>query len=230
MNIGEFLESRVSRHPDKVYLYFEDQEWTYQQFNDRVNQAANAFLQLDIHKGDRVCLMLPNCPEFLFSWLGLNKIGGIMVPINTAFKVSETQYIVEHCEAKGIVAAAETLEVARSIREKSLILKWIALVGNGSRGNSIDILSLWTKSQLQRIFQYRMKTLLPLFILLHGPTKRGNACPSILYFMWSSDDSPSESFSKDRLMVILPFFHMPMPNFIARWELSWCKYYCYSPI
>ncbi len=94
MNIREFLESKVLHHPDTIYLNYEDQRWTYKQFDDRVNQAANAFLSLGVCKGDRVCLMLSNSPEFLFSWFGLNKIGGIMVPINMAFKVPESLYIV----------------------------------------------------------------------------------------------------------------------------------------
>lgn len=107
------------RHPDKIYLFFENQQWTYQQFNARVNQAANGFLKLGIRKGDRVCIMLPNSPEFLFAWLGLNKIGGIMVPINTGFKAPETQYIVDHCETKGFITYPETLDVVFSVREKA---------------------------------------------------------------------------------------------------------------
>lgn len=210
MNIREFLESKVSRHPDKVYLHFEDQQWTYQQFNERVNQAANGFLKLDIHKGDRVCLMLPNCSEFLFSWLGLNKIGGIMVPINTGFKVPETQYIVEHCEAKGIVASSETLDVALSVGEKSSILKWIALVGKDPQGKSIDILSLWDQnSTLLENIPIQDEDIAS-FIYTSGTTgpPKGVMHSHRSYILCGQAMTVRASLSsEDRLMVILPFFH-----------------------
>jgi crotonobetaine/carnitine-CoA ligase len=116
MTIGGLLEVAVSKAPGKTYLYFEDQEVSYQSFNAQVNRAAHGFLHLGVRKGDKVCLMLPNCPEFLYAWLGLAKIGGIMVPINTAFKSEEACYILQHSEAKALVVAQPFCEMIDGIR------------------------------------------------------------------------------------------------------------------
>ena len=52
MNIRELIESRVKSNPNKVYLYFEDQEITYQDFDTNINKTANGFLGLGIPPPD----------------------------------------------------------------------------------------------------------------------------------------------------------------------------------
>lgn len=66
MNIREFLEMQVNKNSSKVNLYFQDQEVTYETLNERINRVANGFLELGIRKGDKVCALLSNCPEFFF--------------------------------------------------------------------------------------------------------------------------------------------------------------------
>jgi crotonobetaine/carnitine-CoA ligase len=115
MHIRQLLESRVRQHPDKAFLIFEDQVTSYADFDTTVNRVARGFLRLGISAGDRVCVMLSNCPEFLYAWFGLMKIGAILVPINSAFRQTETQYIVEHADAAAIVVDAATGPVVADI-------------------------------------------------------------------------------------------------------------------
>ncbi len=210
MNIREFLESKVILNPDKIYLFFENQQLTYKQFNARVNQAANGFLQLGIHKGDCVCIMLHNSPEFLFAWLGLNKIGGVMVPINTAFKAPEIQYIVDHCEAKGFVTCPETLDVVLSVSQKSLTLKWVAMVGKIPKSNSMDLLSLWQECSTSVIDIKLEDQDIASIVYTSGTT----GPPKGVMHMHQSYILAGEAMivraalsTEDRLMVILPLFH-----------------------
>jgi len=115
MNIRQLLERRVRQHPDKAFVIFEDQITSYADFDTTVNRVANGFLRLGIRAGDRVCVMLSNCPEFLYAWFGLMKIGAILVPMNSAFRHTETQYIVQHAEAAAIVVDAATGPVVADI-------------------------------------------------------------------------------------------------------------------
>jgi crotonobetaine/carnitine-CoA ligase len=210
MNIRDFLESRVMVHPHKVYLFFENQQWTYQQFNARVNQAANGFLKLGIRKGDRVCIMLPNSAEFLFAWLGLNKIGGIMVPINTGFKAPETQYIVDHCETKGFITYSEALDVVFSVREKSSTLKWVAIVGKEPKGESIELLPLWNGCSTSLADVKLEDQDIASIIYTSGTTGRpkGAMHTHQSYILCGEAMTVRAALSsEDRLMAILPLFH-----------------------
>ena len=117
MNIGNVLEKSTRKNPQKTYLYYQGEQISYEDFNASANRVANGFLDLGIRPGHRVCIMLRNCPEFLYAWMGLSKIGGIMVPINAAFKEKEVEYIVRHSGAGTMVAAhpfAPVIEAAKA--------------------------------------------------------------------------------------------------------------------
>ena len=128
-NLRTYWEAKVRKDPAKVFLYYDDEVVSYGEFDQSVNQSANALLDLGTKKGDRVCLLLPNIPDFLYCWFGLNKIGAVSVPVNINFKANEAQYIVNHCEASGLIVSEEHLEVALRIQKDCPCLKWISCVG-----------------------------------------------------------------------------------------------------
>jgi crotonobetaine/carnitine-CoA ligase len=129
MNIRQLIETNSKKNPKKVFLYFGEQTVTYEEFNENINRAANVFLNLGIRKGDRVCFFLPNCPEFLYGWFGLTKIGAILVPINTAYRTEETKYILNHSEANSILVHSSLKKVVDQIRSGTPLLKNFVLLG-----------------------------------------------------------------------------------------------------
>ena len=127
-SLGEFLELAAGLNPDKVFVEIAGQQISYRQFQERVWQTAARFQSLSVGSGDRVCLFLPNCPEFLYCWFGLSLIGAITVPINTAYKRDETAYILNNAEACALVThttllpvADEAANLASSIRHRLLV-------------------------------------------------------------------------------------------------------------
>jgi crotonobetaine/carnitine-CoA ligase len=102
-SIREVVERAVQKNPEKPYLWWEGENISYVEMYRQIAKAANGFRELGIQKGDRVALMLPNLPEFLYIWLGLNSIGVSIVPINTFFKEDETAYAVNHSDSKLMV-------------------------------------------------------------------------------------------------------------------------------
>lgn len=73
--LGELLEEKARKNKDKTYLYFKDDKISYKEINEISNRVANGFLKLGVKRGENVCIMLPNSPEFLYNWFGLAKIG-----------------------------------------------------------------------------------------------------------------------------------------------------------
>lgn len=70
--------------------------YSYLELNQEINRTANLFYTLGIRKGDKVALHLDNCPEFIFCWFGLAKIGAIMVPINARLLCEESAWILQN--------------------------------------------------------------------------------------------------------------------------------------
>ena len=92
----------VRRMPDKEALVdpLAEKTWTYSQLNKDVNIFANALLDRGVTKGDLLLFQLPNCPEFIFSYLAPQKIGVITSPANPGFAPGETKVCLESSEPK----------------------------------------------------------------------------------------------------------------------------------
>ena len=139
-SLGQFLEQVVARHPDKTFIEIGGLSRTYQEFYDGVRKSAAMFRGLGIGKGDRVCLFLPNCIEYVYSWFGLSLIGAIAVPVNTAYKRDEMAYILNNSEAKGLVSDSSLFEVAEAAANLASSVE-IRLLRDGGELNSP---SSWT--------------------------------------------------------------------------------------
>ena len=95
MNIARSVEVASLYFPDKPALIFEDKTYTYQELNQQVNRLANALEALGLEKGDRVGLFLPNIPSFVIGYYAAQKLGAIVVSVNSMSKKREVQV---HCQ------------------------------------------------------------------------------------------------------------------------------------
>lgn len=212
MDLRTFWESKVQKNPDKVFLHYEGEEISYSEFDSRINQAANAFVEMGIGKEDRVCLMLPNIPEFLYSWFGLCKIGAVMVPVNTAFKVNETQYIVNHSEATGLIVSEDYLPIAFEIQRDCPYLKWIACTGAGEVPKGAIPYDQLFASMPKDLKGFHLKDEdLALVIYTSGTTgfpKGAMHGHKDLTMTGEAFTVTAQLSSEDRVMAILPLFHI----------------------
>jgi long-chain acyl-CoA synthetase len=71
----------------QTYIYCNDLTYSYQETNHIAKKLANVLLELGVKKGDRVSLVLPNIPEFIFSAHAVMKTGAIIVPVNPLYTV-----------------------------------------------------------------------------------------------------------------------------------------------
>src|SRR4029453_5691796 len=74
---GKILEDKAALNAGRVAVLTEPEQITYDQLDARGNRVGNALAALGLTKGDKVCVMLPNNPEFLSAWWGNTKLGGI---------------------------------------------------------------------------------------------------------------------------------------------------------
>jgi acyl-CoA synthetase (AMP-forming)/AMP-acid ligase II len=84
--LGRFLEEKARKNRGRIFFLFKDEKVTFDQFNEMANRVANGLLNQGVGKGDKVALMLPNCPDYLYLWFGIAKMGGVMVPFNVSWK------------------------------------------------------------------------------------------------------------------------------------------------
>ena len=109
MLMGKALSRSAERHPDKTALIFEDESWTYQELNQRVNRLCDVIRSLGLAKDDKLAVLALNGPEYLEIYHACAKLGVWMVPVNHRLKAPEVGYRLTHSQAKALVLAPEYL-------------------------------------------------------------------------------------------------------------------------
>jgi len=78
--VFEILDRAAQEYPNQTAILFQGRELKYHQLKRRVDSLANSLVKLGLKQGDRVCLYLPNCPEYVLSYWAVLKAGGVVVP------------------------------------------------------------------------------------------------------------------------------------------------------
>ena len=86
-------------------------------------------MALGISKGDKVSIMLNNCPEFIYAWFGLAKLGAVEVPVNTNYKGEFLRHIVDQSDSKILVIGTEYLGRVKLIQDSLKKLEKIIVMG-----------------------------------------------------------------------------------------------------
>ncbi len=114
---------------NKVCLYFEDQAYTYGETARMSNRAGNALRDLDVEIEDRVLIVLPDCPAFVWTWFGAARIGAIITMVNPLLPAEDYKYYLEYTRARVAVIHVSQLETfARAVAD-SRYLKSVLVVG-----------------------------------------------------------------------------------------------------
>lgn len=136
--VRDLVDEQAQRYGDKTYLVYEAasgdiEEYSFQTTRSRIRDAAQALTQIGIRKSDRVILLMPNCPEFVFAWLGLAYIGAIAVPTNVASTGPELDHVIELSGARGLLYSAKYQDaVSRAALSHSNIEFTVASRGDDS--------------------------------------------------------------------------------------------------
>ena len=97
------LEIGASNYPDRAATIFFGAEMTFRELKDRAYRLATALYDAGVAKGDRVGIMLPNCPQFLISFFGVLRTGATVVCINPTYTPREFQRLAADSGIKALV-------------------------------------------------------------------------------------------------------------------------------
>ncbi|XP_010778245.1 very long-chain acyl-CoA synthetase-like [Notothenia coriiceps] len=105
--LDRFLE-QTAAHPDKSFIVFENEHFSYTYTDRRSNQTANALLAQPGYKaGDTVALFMGNEPAFMFTWLALAKLGSPVALLNHNIRTKSLLHCFNCCKATVLIAASE---------------------------------------------------------------------------------------------------------------------------
>lgn len=115
------IEEKAIQNKDKPFLLFQDKKYSFLETHEISNKIANGIVniltRLKLKKKTHIALMLPNNPDFIFTWFGIVKAGCIFVPINRFLKENELRYLLEESDTKVLIIDFSFLSDYMKIRD-----------------------------------------------------------------------------------------------------------------
>ncbi|WP_416827611.1 AMP-binding protein [Ectobacillus polymachus] len=120
-SLYEYLKRTALQYPEKKALYFLGKELTFRQLHEQVQKFAAYLQSIGIKKGDRVAIMLPNCPQAVIGYYGTLLAGGIVVQTNPLYTARELQYQLNDSGAIAILCMDLLYEKVESVQSSTSV-------------------------------------------------------------------------------------------------------------
>jgi acyl-CoA synthetase (AMP-forming)/AMP-acid ligase II len=111
------LDEVIRSHPDDVAYWFKGAAQSYAELGRWVSKAASGLARLGVEPGDRVAVMLRNCPEYFGLSYAIWRAGAVLVPVNVLLSAEEVAHVLGDSGARVVVVGgdlAATVALARS--------------------------------------------------------------------------------------------------------------------
>jgi benzoate-CoA ligase len=131
-NMAEyFLYHNVEEgRADKICLYFEDESYTYGEAVRWSNRVGNALRELGVRQEDRVLIVLPDIPEFVWTWFGAARIGAVITMVNPLLPSDDYNYYLEYTRAPVAVIHESLLDNFAAAAKTARHLRKVLVVGS----------------------------------------------------------------------------------------------------
>ncbi|HJQ35852.1 MAG TPA: long-chain fatty acid--CoA ligase [Thermoanaerobaculia bacterium] len=101
--LTDILRMAAADVPDKPAVAFFGQQLTFAQIKERADKFATALARTGVVQGDRVGVMLPNCPQYIVAVFGILRVGAIVVNINPLYTPREVRVVAEDSGMKALI-------------------------------------------------------------------------------------------------------------------------------
>ncbi len=214
--LGSQLERWATAQPDALAVRFHDGEsWTWAEALRNTQRAAKAFQDLGVKKGDHVLSWQPNGRDALVTWFGLNYLGAVYVPLNTAYKGGVLEHLVRLSDASLIVCHADLAPRLSDI--DTAALSDIIVTGVATKAAAVSVEGLthhaaevlepasWLDEMPNRVEPWDTQYI----IFTSGTTGPSKAVLSSYLQGYSMGPGAFDQFDgTDRILVNLPLFHV----------------------
>ena len=118
MNLGQMFEESCRQYGYNVSLIYDGKYLTYEALDSAVNAIGNGLRNIGMQKGDKVAIMLSNCPEFVISYFAIQKIGAVAVTLNILSTPYELRHLLGNSDTKCLITETLLAKRYEEIREE----------------------------------------------------------------------------------------------------------------
>lgn len=111
-----FLEDAARRVPSNTALVFKDKQISYADLNRAADALAKALVASGFKKGDRAVIYMPNLPQFVISYFGILKAGGIVIATNPLYTERELEHQLRDCGAETVFVLSRYYPLLKKVQ------------------------------------------------------------------------------------------------------------------
>src|SRR5437763_13862285 len=126
-NCVDILEHNLEPRGDKIALYSLERDMTFRQVSQEVNQVGNALKKFGVRMGDFVAILSLDLPEWVTSFFGILKVGGVAVGMSTTLTPKEYAYILDDSRARVVIVSENLLPQIEEIRAERQFLEHVVV-------------------------------------------------------------------------------------------------------
>jgi len=135
MSLGKMLAESAGKYAERVAVIHGDRKMTYRELERAACALANHLRSLGLGQGDKVALMLPNCPEFVIAYFGIQKIGGVAVTLHVQSTSYELRHLLGNSDARCLITQGALAKRFEEIRDELPLCRRL-ITTNGLEGDS----------------------------------------------------------------------------------------------
>jgi long-chain acyl-CoA synthetase len=132
-SLYDLLKQAAIIHGDKPALTFYERSWSYKETRAISEFLAASLYRTGFQKGDRLGIMLPNCPHYIFSLFAVFRLGGIAVQVNPMYVDREIEYALNDSEAGYMVVFEAFYKKVKEVQPITSLKKIIVVGFGGSK-------------------------------------------------------------------------------------------------
>jgi len=117
--LPEILEETAAAFPETPAVIFHDRPITYREIRTRTKSLASGLSGIGVKRGQRVAIMLPNCPQYIEALYAVLKIGGIVVNTNPMYVERELEHQLRDSGAETILALRDFFPRVKAVQERT---------------------------------------------------------------------------------------------------------------
>ncbi len=132
------FDQMSERYPDNIAVIYLGERFSFSRLRNLSERFSSALIDLGVKKGDRVMIYIPNCIQWIIAFLGIQKIGAVIVPVSPIYTSHELDYMINDSGAETIICQDTNFCYAKEVFANAALKRIIVT-------NLVDLLPFWKR-------------------------------------------------------------------------------------
>ena len=133
-NLARLAEGSLDRHGDYDSLFFEGRWHSSGSLAERAQRLAAGLVRLGLEPGDRIVVLMSNCPDVGVAYQAAWRAGAVLTPAVFLLTPTELRHLLADAGARAVITTPDLAGVVREAREGVATLEWVVTTGEAGEG------------------------------------------------------------------------------------------------